>query len=76
MLTAICRNPWCKARFPFFEQDRIEVDGALCDPKECPKCKSFNNEMSGGVTWTDKQYEGDRFDGMPHQIKYRVTNYR
>lgn len=76
MLNAICRNPWCKASFPFCEEDMTEVGGVMVDPKECPKCKSFNEEMSGGVAWTDKQYEGDRFDGMPHQIKYRVTNYR
>jgi hypothetical protein len=76
MLTAICKSPWCKASFPFSEEDRVEVDGILTDPKECPKCKSFNTEMSGGVTWTDKEYEGSRFDGMPHQIRYKVTNYR
>ena len=76
MFMAICRNPWCKASFPFCEENIKEADGTIVEPKECPKCRSFDTEMGGGVTWTDKQYEGDRFDGMPHQIKYRVTNYR
>jgi phage FluMu protein Com len=45
-------------------------------PKECPKCKSFATELSGGVEWNTREYEGSRFDGMSHQIKYKVTNYK
>lgn len=45
-------------------------------PKTCNKCKSFNNELSGGVTWKDREYEGDRFDNKPHQMQYKVTNYK
>ena len=45
-------------------------------PKECPKCKSFRSELSGGVEWKDKMYEGPRIDGRPHEIKYKVTNYK
>jgi len=45
-------------------------------PSECPKCRSFATELSGGVEWKEKTYEGSRFDGMSHQIKYKVTNYK
>lgn len=75
-MTGICGNPWCKARFEFDESQMVEVDGVLKDPKQCPKCVSFDTQMSGGVSWNTKEYEGSRFDGMPHQIKYRVTNFR
>ena len=75
-LISVCKSPWCKAHFEYFEAEMTEVDGARYPPKSCPKCKSFDSEMSGGVTWTDKEYEGSRFDGMPHEIKYKVTNFR
>jgi hypothetical protein len=44
-------------------------------PSVCKKCKSFDTELSGGVEWKDKEYEGDIWDG-PHQIKYKVTNFK
>jgi hypothetical protein len=72
----VCCNPWCKAPFVFSEIDMVLVNGVMEEPKQCPKCKSFDSELSGGVTWTTKEYEGSRFDGMPHQIKYKVTNFR
>ena len=75
-LISVCKSPWCKAHFEYFETEMTDVDGVKCPPKSCPKCKSFDSEMSGGVTWTDKEYEGNRFDGMPHEIKYKVTNFR
>jgi hypothetical protein len=53
-----------------------DIDGVKFPPRTCPKCRSFDTELSGGVTWTDKEYEGDRFDGLPHEIKYKVTNFR
>lgn len=74
--TAICGSPWCKATFVYHDIDMVEVDGVRSAPKMCPKCKSFDSELSGGVTWTDKEYEGSRFDGTPHQIRYKVTNFR
>ena len=43
---------------------------------KCKKCKSFNNNLSAGVEWATKEYEGSRMDGMPHEIKYKVTNYK
>lgn len=85
---AVCKSPWCKVTFFYTEQDFIIIknDNDRFNklnnserkeaPKFCKKCQSFDKELSGGVTWTDKEYEGDRFDGMPHQIKYKVTNYK
>jgi len=85
-LKSVCRNPWCKATFYYKEEDMIIIEkknngfSSKNEEKEppiyCPKCISFDKELSGGVTWKDKQYEGDRFDGFPHEIKYKVTNYK
>lgn len=86
----ICSNPWCKAPFTYTEKDMTLVkkddirenkisnqdSSKKTPPKECPKCKSFNSELSGGVEWKDKIYEGPRVDGRPHEIKYKVTNYK
>ena len=74
-LRSVCRNPWCKAPFVYTEKDMDIVDGVKVAPKECNKCKSFGGELSGGVTWKDKEYEGSRFDGLPHQIRYKINKY-
>ena len=74
-LRSVCRNPWCKAQFIYTENDMDTVDGIKMPPKECNKCKSFSGELSGGVTWKDKEYEGSRFDGLPHQIRYKINKY-
>jgi hypothetical protein len=76
METAICNNPWCKATFIYREVEMIDVDGVKTAPKTCSKCRSFDSELSGGITWNEKEYEGSRFDGTPHQIKYKVTNFK
>lgn len=90
-LKTVCKNPWCKARFTYKESDMTplesknkiasNIDNVLNEvqmvpPSVCPKCKSFDTELSGGVEWKTKDYEGSRFDGIPHEIKYRVTNYK
>ena len=72
----VCKSPWCKAHFEYFEREVTIVDGHEVLPPTCPKCRSFDTELSGGVTWTDKEYEGSRFDGKPHEIKYKITNFR
>jgi hypothetical protein len=72
----VCSNPWCKAHFSYTELNFIKTEEGLIHPKECLKCKSFSEEMSGGVEWKDKTYEGSRFDDKPHEIKYKVTNYK
>jgi len=63
MKKMLCSNPWCKATCDVNED---------YESKECPKCLSFGNDMSGGVTWTEKKYEGSRFDGHAHQIDIKV----
>ena len=73
---SVCSNPWCKGYFTYTENDLIKTDEGLVRPKECKKCKSFATDLSGGVEWKDKEYEGDKWDRMPHQIKYKVTNYK
>lgn len=72
----ICENPWCKGGFNYTSNDIQVIDGEEVRPKQCPKCISFSTELSGGVTWTDKNYEGSIYDDGPHQIKYRVTNFK
>lgn len=77
-LRTVCQSPWCKAIFTYAESDMMSVKGSddKIKPKVCHKCRSFDNELSGGVTWEDREYEGDRFDGKPHQIQYKVTNFK
>lgn len=89
--SSVCRNPWCKATFFYTENDFVfekkETDKRLVKNKQeeppakvppihCKKCQSFDKELSGGVSWQEKKYEGSRNDNMPHQIRYKVTNYR
>jgi hypothetical protein len=62
----ICSNPWCKVIF----SHSIELK-----PKQCPKCQSFDTELSGGVTWTEKKYEGPRWDGKGHEMTMNITKY-
>jgi len=73
---SVCVNPWCKSHFIYKDIDIKEIDGKKVTPTQCKKCKSFNDELSGGITWEDKEYEGSRDDGMPHQISYKVTNFK
>ena len=88
-MKTVCRSPWCKATFFYTEEDMIvltdkrssKIDEILeevekAPPTHCNKCRSFDTELSGGVEWKDREYEGSRFDGMPHQIRYKVTNYK
>lgn len=90
-LKSVCTNPWCKAPFVYKESDmltiqsdkkkpnfrqEIEEEVQKVPPKICLKCKSLETEMSGGVEWKTKEFEGSRFDNMPHEIKYKVTNYK
>lgn len=72
-LLSVCKNPWCKGTFPYKEEDMEEVDGVKVPPRQCNKCRSFNTELSGGIEWKDKEYEGSRDDSMYHEIKYKVN---
>ena len=60
---AMCKNPWCKAPFTYNTEEQ---------PNQCWKCQSYDTDLSGGVTWTDKTYEGNRFDGQAHPISINV----
>lgn len=62
----VCKNPWCKGHYEKKENYDKEI---------CPKCHSFGNELSGGVYWSEKTYEGSRFDGLPHQIMLKINKY-
>ena len=64
----ICGKPFCKAHFEVERNDSDEFKY----PEFCPKC--VLDEAT--VTWEDKKYEGSRWDNTPHQIKYRVTNFK
>ncbi len=66
MEKSVCQNKWCKATYERPDGDTNRV---------CPKCMSMDSELSGGVSWNDKVYEGGRFDGLPHQVRVKVTNY-
>jgi hypothetical protein len=77
IFNSICQNPWCKGQYSYTENDFVKTEDGLEPPKQCKKCKSFATELSGGVEWKDKTYEGDRWDNnRPHQITYKVTNYK
>lgn len=73
---SICQNPWCKATFVYYEKDMIITENGPIKPKQCNKCISFDQQLSGGVEWTDQNYEGSRIDNRPHEIKYKVTNFK
>jgi len=74
-MRTVCSNPWCKATFFFTELDCKKVDDSIIEPKFCQKCKSFETELSGGITWQDKEYEGDRFDPIPQEFKYKIRKF-
>lgn len=76
MERTVCKNPWCKGTFEYKEEEMTEVDGVMVPPQQCKKCKSFATDLSAGVEWKDKKYEGGRDDGMAHEISYRVNKYK
>lgn len=71
----VCANPWCKGTFFFNLEKAKEVNGKKVLPKVCNKCESFDKQLSGGVTWEDKVYD-EVIDNGPHEINYKVNNYR
>lgn len=89
MERTVCKNPWCKATFEYKVEDMTIVDEGVREskidsildevkripPSQCPKCRSFASELSTGVEWKEKKYEGSRDDGMAHQIAYKVNKY-
>ena len=75
MINLVCKNPWCKAQFSIDESEVKESDGKKIYPEQCKKCKSFDNELSGGVSWEDRKYEGNPWVGA-QRIKYNITNFK
>ena len=71
----VCKNPWCKATFGYMENEMILLEGSdtKFPPQQCRKCRSFDTQLSGGIEWKDKEYEGSRYDGMSHQVRYKIT---
>ena len=65
-MISVCNNKWCKSHF----EHEDSYIGRIC-----PKCKSFDIELSDGVTWEEKTYEGSRFDNTPHLISIKVNNF-
>ncbi len=63
-MKSVCQNKWCKATFELKEGEQSPV---------CPKCLSMSNDLSGGVTWEEKKYEGSRWDGLPHITQIKVN---
>lgn len=68
----VCSKPWCKATFEV-RQDMVTIDqhGNEVFPSICNKCKS----QEDFVSWEDKTYEGDRWDGSPHQFAYKIKKF-
>lgn len=74
MKKLVCSNPWCKAHFTPLERDIKIIEGKQVYPRQCKKCKSFDEELSSGVSWEEKTYEGDPWSGSQN-IKYNITKY-
>jgi hypothetical protein len=61
MLEKSCVNFWCKVRY---EVSDIDLENYPEFYNTCPKCRSYNTELSGGVTNNgQREYVGDRFEG-------------
>ena len=63
-----CKNFWCKAFYLSSLDD---------DNKTCPKCRSFNDDLSGGIDIQENiEYSGPRFDGKSHQTDIKINKGR
>jgi len=59
-ISRICNNFWCKGRYEV-KEELFETEPEVYN--QCKKCRSFSNEMSGGVTNNgQREYEGTRTD--------------
>jgi len=67
--TQTCSNFWCKSPFnvKFYKGESFS--------KICPKCNSFNYELSDGVESGEKHYEGSRQDGLAHEVSFHFSKY-
>ena len=72
MIERSCSNFWCKVRYEVEEEKYNENPDNF---GQCKKCRSFSNELSGGVTNNGvREYEGERFDGKVHEIDIKKLN--
>lgn len=77
----ICSNPWCKGTFSYTEKDMVITydsnnNQLVKPPKVCPKCRSFDTELSDGVTWKDKTYTDSYNFDKPIPFSYKITHFR
>ncbi len=71
MERVVCKNFWCKGTF-LVDEAQLEI----INRRICPKCISFDTELSGGVSFTEnKEYPGERFDDSFHQMDIKVKKY-
>lgn len=69
---SVCSNVWCKCTFIVPEEDVTTLeDGTESLPRFCRKCVAQEDIVS----WEDKRYEGERWDGTPHQFTYKINKY-
>lgn len=66
----ICSNKWCKAKYTMEKKKYYEEGIRTCD-----KCRSFETELSDGVSFDNKKYSGERFDNKPHQTEFKFSDY-
>ena len=65
-----CNNFWCKCQY------KVKIYVGDDTPKTCPKCDSFNYELSDGVESKDIQYDGLRYDGKAHETSFKFSKYK
>jgi hypothetical protein len=68
---SVCDKPYCKATFTVYKSDIQIVDDVEIWPSFCPGCRM----QESTITWEEKVYEGDRWDGTPHEFKYKINKY-
>lgn len=66
----ICSMKWCKVAYIDYRYLWYEKD-----IKTCPKCRSFDGELSGGVSFSDKNYFGNRHDNQAHEVEFKFSDY-
>ena len=67
----ICRNSYCKSKYMEIRKNYYSSDRY----KTCKKCRSFNEELSDGVTFNKKQYSGERYDNKSHETQFKFSDY-
>jgi len=77
----VCSSPWCKGTFNYTEKDMVikldqDNNEIKTPPKTCPKCRSFDTELSDGVTWRDKTYTDSYGYNKQIPFNYKITNFR